>query len=87
MAGEALVMGSKSVETVQAFLLLAVYPVPKKKWTDDRSWLFMGTAIRCVLYAAYLFLNAHSDISAVTSGWLKSSSSTNCPRAQMSRTT
>ena len=47
-AGEALVSGSKTVETVQAFLLLAVYPVPKKKWLDDRSWLYMGTAIRYI---------------------------------------
>lgn len=47
-AASALVDGPKVVETVQAFLILAVYPVPKKKWSDDRSWLFMGAAIRCV---------------------------------------
>ena len=46
-AGETLVSGPKIVETVQAFLLLAVYPMPRKKWSDDRSWLYMGAAIRC----------------------------------------
>ncbi|KAI0693284.1 hypothetical protein BC835DRAFT_1088575 [Cytidiella melzeri] len=45
-ASEALISGQKSVETVQAFLLLAVYPVPQKKWTDCRSWLLAGVAIR-----------------------------------------
>lgn len=37
-----------SVETVQSLLILAVYPVPKKKWIQDKSWLFMGAAIRLV---------------------------------------
>lgn len=46
LAAEALVRGPKTVETVQAFLLLAVYPRPEKKWADNRSWLFMGAAIR-----------------------------------------
>ncbi|KAI0341773.1 hypothetical protein BDW22DRAFT_272046 [Trametopsis cervina] len=45
-AAEALVSGKKSVETVQAFLLLAVYPLPEKKWTNNRSWLLTGAAIR-----------------------------------------
>ncbi|THU99310.1 hypothetical protein K435DRAFT_751881 [Dendrothele bispora CBS 962.96] len=48
-AGKALVEGSKSVDICQAYLLLAVYPVPKKKWTEDRSWLLMGVAIRMAL--------------------------------------
>jgi transcriptional regulatory protein LEU3 len=45
-AGKALTESSKSVDIVQAFLLLAVYPVPKRKWSDDRSWLLMGVAFR-----------------------------------------
>lgn len=45
-AGRALIDGSKSVDVCQAYLLMAVYPVPKKKWMDDRSWLLMGVAIR-----------------------------------------
>jgi hypothetical protein len=46
-AGKALTEPSKSIDIVQAFLLLAVYPEPKRKWTEDRSWLFMGVAFRC----------------------------------------
>lgn len=45
-AGKELVEGSKSVDIVQGYLLLAVYPVPKKSWAEDRSWLLMGVAIR-----------------------------------------
>jgi transcriptional regulatory protein LEU3 len=45
-AGKALTEPSKSVDIVQAFLLLAVYPVPKRKWCDDKSWLLMGVAVR-----------------------------------------
>ncbi|KAF5365588.1 hypothetical protein D9758_003209 [Tetrapyrgos nigripes] len=48
-AGKALIEGSKSVSICQAYLLLAVYPVPKKKWTEDRSWLLMGVAIRMAM--------------------------------------
>jgi transcriptional regulatory protein LEU3 len=45
-AGKALTEPSKSIDIVQGFLLLAVYPEPKRKWSDDRSWLFMGVAFR-----------------------------------------
>ncbi|GJE87173.1 Zn(II)2Cys6 transcription factor [Phanerochaete sordida] len=45
-AADALIMGPVDVETVQSLLILAVYPVPKKKWLEDKSWLFMGAAIR-----------------------------------------
>jgi len=38
--------GSKSVDVCQAYLIMGVYPVPKKKWVQDRSWLLMGVAIR-----------------------------------------
>ncbi|KAJ7582789.1 fungal-specific transcription factor domain-containing protein [Mycena floridula] len=48
-AGKALIEGSKSVDVCQAYLILSVYPVPKKKWTQDRSWLLMGVAIRMAL--------------------------------------
>ncbi|KAG6903225.1 hypothetical protein C0995_002768 [Termitomyces sp. Mi166 len=47
-AGRALIDGSKSVDVCQAYLLMAVYPIPKKKWAEDRSWLLMGVAIRYV---------------------------------------
>lgn len=45
-ASETLITGPVTVETVQALLILAVYPVPRKKWADDKSWLFMGAALR-----------------------------------------
>jgi transcriptional regulatory protein LEU3 len=53
-ASDALIMGPANVETVQALLILAVYPVPKKKWLEDKSWLFMGAAIRCDMRKRYL---------------------------------
>ncbi|EPQ58370.1 hypothetical protein GLOTRDRAFT_35883 [Gloeophyllum trabeum ATCC 11539] len=48
-AGRALVDASKAVETCQAYLLLAVYPKPRKRWAEDRSWTLMGVAIRLAL--------------------------------------
>ncbi|KNZ74215.1 Protein priB, partial [Termitomyces sp. J132] len=48
-AGWALIDGSKSVDVCQAYLLMAVYPIPKKKWAEDRSWLLMGVAIRMAI--------------------------------------
>jgi transcriptional regulatory protein LEU3 len=37
-AALALVDGSTGVDICQAYLILAVYPIPKKKFVDDRSW-------------------------------------------------
>ncbi|KAF9264819.1 hypothetical protein L218DRAFT_986810 [Marasmius fiardii PR-910] len=48
-AGKALVGGQKGIDICQAYLLLGVYPVPKKKWAEDRSWLFQGIAIRMAI--------------------------------------
>ncbi|KAJ7156049.1 fungal-specific transcription factor domain-containing protein [Mycena crocata] len=45
----ALIDGFTSVDICQAYLILAVYPIPKKKFVDDRSWLFMGVAIRMAI--------------------------------------
>ncbi|CAL1716294.1 unnamed protein product [Somion occarium] len=45
-AGTALIGGRKSVEVVQAYLILAMNPVPCRRWEDDRSWVFLGLAIR-----------------------------------------
>lgn len=47
-AGTALIGGQKSVEVVHAYILLSLYPVPARKWEDDRSWIYLGVAIRCV---------------------------------------
>ena len=45
-AGTALIGGQKNVESVHAYILLALYPVPAKKWEDDRGWVYLGVAIR-----------------------------------------
>ena len=47
-AGNALVQGKKTVADCQAFLLCAVYQTPKKKWEDQRGWLYMGIAFTYV---------------------------------------
>jgi hypothetical protein len=31
---------------VIAYVLLALYPIAMKRYEDDRSWLFLGMAIR-----------------------------------------
>ncbi|KAK0503182.1 fungal-specific transcription factor domain-containing protein [Armillaria luteobubalina] len=48
-AGKALVDGTKSVDVCQAYLIMAVYAAPRKKWEEDRRWLLMGVAIRMAL--------------------------------------
>ncbi|TFK49594.1 hypothetical protein OE88DRAFT_357610 [Heliocybe sulcata] len=45
-AGSALTRGQKNVEMVQAFILMSLYPVPARRWEDDRSWIYLGLAIR-----------------------------------------
>ncbi|RDB26065.1 Protein priB [Hypsizygus marmoreus] len=45
-AGLALISGRKNVEMCQAYILLSLYPVPAKRWEDQRSWLYLGLAIR-----------------------------------------
>ncbi|KAK7014927.1 rab-GAP TBC domain-containing protein [Favolaschia claudopus] len=51
-AARALIDASIGVDVCQAYLILAVYPMPKQKrskFADDRSWLFMGVAIRMAM--------------------------------------
>jgi hypothetical protein len=45
-AGTALISGQKSIEVCQAYILLSLYPVPARRWEDDRGWLYLGMAIR-----------------------------------------
>ncbi|KAJ7592760.1 hypothetical protein C8J56DRAFT_482308 [Mycena floridula] len=45
-AGTALISGPKNVELVIGYILLSLYPVPSKRWEDERGWLYLGTAIR-----------------------------------------
>ncbi|KAF8605712.1 hypothetical protein BDV93DRAFT_506795 [Ceratobasidium sp. AG-I] len=44
--GMAIVEFWKSVEIVQAFILLAVFPPPARRWDEDKSWMYLGCAIR-----------------------------------------
>ncbi|KAJ6479456.1 hypothetical protein C8R47DRAFT_983369, partial [Mycena vitilis] len=45
-AVNALIDGWKSVELCQAYILMSIYSVPARKWEEDRSWLYVGLAIR-----------------------------------------
>ncbi|KAH8813808.1 fungal-specific transcription factor domain-containing protein [Flagelloscypha sp. PMI_526] len=45
-AANALIDGWKTVELVQAYILMSVYAVPARRWEEDRSWLYTGLAIR-----------------------------------------
>ncbi|KAJ7227114.1 hypothetical protein GGX14DRAFT_418213 [Mycena pura] len=45
-AGTALISGHKCVELVQGYILLSLYPVPAKRWEEERGWLYLGLAIR-----------------------------------------
>jgi len=53
-AANALTDGWKSVELCQAYILLGTYGVPAKRWEEDRSWLYIGLAIRFVKSRAAL---------------------------------
>ncbi|KAF5359499.1 hypothetical protein D9756_003353 [Leucocoprinus leucothites] len=45
-AGTALIGGTKNVEMCAAYILLSLYPVPTRRMTEQRSWLYLGLAIR-----------------------------------------
>lgn len=45
-AGTALISGPKTVEVVSAYILLSLYPTPMHKWEEDRTWLYLGLALR-----------------------------------------
>ena len=49
-AGTALISGNKNVEMCQAYLLLSVYPLPARKWEDQRTWLYLGLAVRFLAF-------------------------------------
>lgn len=48
-AAAALTDGWKSADTVQALLLMASYPPPVRRYTDDRTSIYIGMAIRMAL--------------------------------------
>ena len=45
-AGTALISGTKNEEMSAAYLLMQLYPVPAKRWDEERSWVYLGVAIR-----------------------------------------
>lgn len=53
-AGSCLIGGQKSIEAVQAYVLLSLYPVPARRWEDDRNFMYLGLAIRSVVLRAFV---------------------------------
>ena len=49
-AGTALISGTKNEEMSAAYLLMQLYPVPAKRWDEERSWIYLGVAIRYLAY-------------------------------------
>ncbi|KAI0267719.1 hypothetical protein BC834DRAFT_821940 [Gloeopeniophorella convolvens] len=45
-AGATFLGGEKRVEVVQAYILLSLWPIPARRWEDDRCWIYLGQAIR-----------------------------------------
>ncbi|KAH6913055.1 hypothetical protein BKA70DRAFT_1369785 [Coprinopsis sp. MPI-PUGE-AT-0042] len=58
-AGNALISGTKNVEMCAAYILMSLYPLPVKRWEQQRSWLYLGLAIRVATD-----LNLHLPITA-----------------------
>ncbi|KAA1467573.1 hypothetical protein DENSPDRAFT_901490 [Dentipellis sp. KUC8613] len=48
-AGAAFIGGEKRVEVVQAYILLSLYPMPSRRWDEDRCWIYLGQAIRMAM--------------------------------------
>ncbi|KZV87959.1 hypothetical protein EXIGLDRAFT_192404 [Exidia glandulosa HHB12029] len=46
MAGDAMMNMAKSIEHCQAFILLASYPAPDRKYSENRNWMYSGVAFR-----------------------------------------
>ena len=55
-AGTALISGNKNVEMCQAYLLLSLYPIPARKWEDQRTWLYLGLAVRFLTFFVHAIL-------------------------------
>lgn len=53
-AADALIHGFKSVELAQAFIIMAMYSTPARRWEEDRSWLYAGLAIRCAVFVVWV---------------------------------
>ena len=49
-AGMALINGKKDVDMCHAYILMSLCPLPVKRLEEQRSWLYLGLAIRFVWY-------------------------------------
>ncbi|KAG9122477.1 hypothetical protein FRC07_001117 [Ceratobasidium sp. 392] len=49
LAGESYFEGWKCVEVVQAFILLATFPAPSRRYDEDRTWIYLGGATRMAM--------------------------------------
>lgn len=56
----ALMHGSKSIGLAQAFILLAMYHNPAKRWEEERAYLYAGLATRSVVSSHSWWRYAHS---------------------------
>lgn len=52
LASEMISKGYKSIEIVQAYLLLTFYNTPSERFEDDRTWTYSGLAIRMAVELA-----------------------------------
>jgi transcriptional regulatory protein LEU3 len=59
---QAMTNGLKDVYTCQAYLLIAVYPVPQRRWAEDKSWALMGLAIQLVPFSSHILYFIKSSI-------------------------
>lgn len=48
-AASSLTDSKKSVELCQAYLLLSLWPLPCRKYDEDRAWIYLGLAIRMAM--------------------------------------
>ncbi|TFY56655.1 hypothetical protein EVG20_g8846 [Dentipellis fragilis] len=48
-AASAFIDGWKCIEMVQAYLIMAAYGVPTRRWEEDRSWFYSGVAFRLAM--------------------------------------
>ena len=52
LASEMISKGYKSIDIVQAYLLLCFYNTPSERFEDDRTWTYSGLAIRMAVELA-----------------------------------
>lgn len=56
---DALMHGPKSIGLAQAFMLLAMYHNPAKRFEEERAYLYAGLATRYIHMNSHLVTHAH----------------------------